>query len=71
MNRKANASAARAFLAGMFACISLCWAALTSALETARQYDIDIGELPLARALQAFSRHTDLQYLYFPTDEEE
>jgi iron complex outermembrane recepter protein len=71
MNRQANASAARALLAGMFACISLCWAALTSAQETARQYDIDIGELPLARALQAFSRHTDLQYLYFPTDEEE
>jgi iron complex outermembrane receptor protein len=71
MNRQASASAARALLAGMFACISLCWAALTLAQETARQYDIDIGELSLARALQTFSRQTDLQYLYFPTDEEE
>jgi iron complex outermembrane receptor protein len=71
MNRHANASAARAFLASAFACVSLCWAALTLAQENSRQYDIDIGELPLAQALQAFSRQTDLQYGYLPTDDEE
>ena len=71
MNRHAHASAARAFLAGAFVCISLCWTALTLAQESSRQYDIDIGELPLAEALQAFSRQTGLQYGYLPTDEEE
>jgi iron complex outermembrane receptor protein len=71
MNRHANASAARAFLASAFACLSVCWAALTLAQENSRQYDIDIAELPLGQALQAFSRQTDLQYGYLPTDEEE
>ena len=71
MNRHANASAARALLAGAVACVSLCWATLTLAQESSRKYDIDIAELPLAQALQAFSRQTDLQYGYLPTDDEE
>ena len=71
MNRHANRSAARAFLASAFVCISLCWAALTLAEESSRQYDIDIGELPLSQALQAFSQQTGLQYGYLPTDDEE
>lgn len=71
MSRHAHQSAATAFLAGAFACISLCWTALTLAQESSRQYDIDIGELPLTEALQAFSRQTGLQHGYLPTDEEE
>jgi iron complex outermembrane recepter protein len=71
MNRHVHRSAARALLAGAFVCISLCWTALTLAQESSRQYDIDISELPLAEALQAFSRQTGLQHGYLPTDEEE
>lgn len=71
MNRHANVSVARAFLASAFACVSLCWAGLTLAQESLRRYDIDIGELPLGQALQIFSRQTDLQYGYLPTDEGE
>jgi iron complex outermembrane receptor protein len=71
MNRHVHRSAARALLAGALVCISLCWTALTLAQESSRQYDIDISELPLAEALQAFSRQTGLQHGYLPTDEEE
>jgi iron complex outermembrane recepter protein len=71
MNRYVHGSATRGFLAGAFVCVSLCWAALTLAQESSRQYDIDIGELPLAEALQAFARQTGLQYGYLPTDEAE
>jgi iron complex outermembrane receptor protein len=71
MNRDTHRSAARALLAGAFVCLSLCWTSLTLAQENSRQHDIDIAELPLAEALQAFSRQTGLQYGYLPTDEEE
>ena len=71
MNCHSHRSAARAFVAGALVCISLCWTTLTLAQENSRQHDIDIGELPLSEALQAFSRQTGLQYGYLPTDEEE
>jgi iron complex outermembrane receptor protein len=71
MNRDAHRSAATAFFASAFVCISLCWTALTLAQEGSRQYDINIGELPLAEALQAFSQQTGLQHGYLPTNEEE
>ncbi|HET9447841.1 MAG TPA: TonB-dependent receptor [Steroidobacteraceae bacterium] len=71
MNRHTHRCAAKALLAGAFVCLSLCWTGLTLAQENSRQHDIDIRELPLAEALQAFSRQTGLQYGYLPTDEEE
>jgi iron complex outermembrane recepter protein len=71
MNRHVHESAARALLAGVLACVTLCWATLACAEEETRQYDIDIGQLPLSQALEAFSQQTGLQYGYLPTDEEE
>lgn len=71
MNRHANGSAPRALLAGAFFCISLCWVLLALAQSSERQYDIDIAALPLAEALQEFSRQTRLQFGYIPTDEAE
>lgn len=52
-------------------CLALCWGALSLAAEGARQYDIDIQKLPLSEALQEFSRQTQLQYGYLPTNDEE
>jgi iron complex outermembrane receptor protein len=71
MNRHANEPAARALLASVLVCASLCWATLVAAQEETRQYDIDIAQLPLSQALEAFSQQTGLQYGYLPTDEEE
>jgi iron complex outermembrane receptor protein len=71
MNRHANESAARPLLASVLVCAALCFAALASGEEETRQYDIDIGQLPLAQALETFSQQTGLQYGYLPTDEEE
>ena len=71
MNRHAKESAARALLASVFVCVSLCCATLAGAEESNRQYDIDIGELPLSEALQQFSDQTQLQYGYLPTNEAE
>jgi iron complex outermembrane recepter protein len=71
MNRHAKESAAKAFLASLFVCVSLCCASLTHAQESTRQYDIDIGQLPLSEALQVFSQQTGLQHGYLPTDENE
>ena len=71
MNRHAKGFAARAFLASLFLCASLCCASLTHAEESTRQYDIDIGQLPLSEALQVFSQQTGLQHGYLPTDESE
>lgn len=58
-------------MASVFVCVALCCATLASAAETERQYDIDIGELPLSEALQQFSDQTQLQYGYLPTDDAE
>jgi iron complex outermembrane recepter protein len=71
MNCHAKESAARALLASVFVCVALCCATLAGAAETERQYDIDIGELPLSEALQQFSDQTQLQYGYLPTDDAE
>src|SRR3954465_7332634 len=71
MNCHAKESAAKAFLVGVLACVSLCYGALAGAEEPARQYNIDIDKLPLAEALQKFSDQTQLQYGYLPTDDAE
>jgi iron complex outermembrane recepter protein len=71
MNRHANEFAARALLAGVLVCASLCFARVVSAEEETRQYDIDIAQLPLSQALEAFSQQTGLQYGYLPTDDDE
>lgn len=71
MNRHAAGSALRAFLAWPLLCASLCWAALALGQSAARQYDFNIGALPLSQALLLFSEQTRLQYGYFPTDDEE
>lgn len=68
MNRHSKESAARALLARVFLCVSLCCATQADAEESDRQYNIDIAQLPLAEALQKFSDQTQLQYGYLPTD---
>lgn len=70
MNRHATGSLARLLSAGAVIGVALCCAALAQA-QTAQQRDIDIKPLPLSEALEAFSKQTDLQYLYLPTDEAE
>jgi iron complex outermembrane receptor protein len=71
MTRHAKESTARAFLVSVLVCVSLCYSVLAAAEEPARQYNVDIGKLPLSEALQKFSDQTQLQYGYFPTDEAE
>jgi iron complex outermembrane recepter protein len=70
MNRHATGSARRLLLAGAVVGLTLCWAAPTRAQTTA-QHDIDITPRPLREALEAFSKQTELQYLYLPTDDAE
>ncbi len=70
MNRDVNESAARTLLATIFICVSLFSATLARA-EEQRQYNIDIGQLPLSQALEKFSQQTGLQYGYLPTSDEE
>jgi iron complex outermembrane receptor protein len=69
MNRHATGSAPRLLLAGAVIGL-LCWAALARG-QTTQQRDIDIAPLPLREALEQFSKQTELQYLYLPTDEAE
>ncbi len=71
MKRHGNGSAARALLAGTFVFAVLCFASVGLAQTNARQYDIDIGPLPLPQALQLFSDQTGLQHGYIPADDEE
>jgi iron complex outermembrane recepter protein len=69
MNRHANRPAVGALAVSVW--LALCWAAASLAAEGTRQYDVDIQKQPLSEALQEFSRQTQLQYGYLPTDEEE
>lgn len=68
MKRYAKGAAARDVLAGIFICVSLCFATLVLAQAETKQYDIDIATLPLTQALQEFSAQTQLQHGYLPTD---
>lgn len=71
MNCHANGPAPRALLVVAFIGVSLCWAALALAQANDTQRDFDIPALPLAEALQVFSRQAVLQYAYIPTDDAE
>ena len=72
MNRHANASAARAFLAGAFVCISSVLDGSDAGSSKARGSTTSTSaSCRWLQALQAFSRQTELQYGYLPTDEEE
>ena len=70
MSRYANPAAPRALLASALVVASL-WFAAALAQSNARQYDFDIGAVPVTQALLLFSAQTELQHAYFPVDEEE
>jgi iron complex outermembrane receptor protein len=71
MNRQANGVARRALLRGAFICTALCWTALALAQTRESQHEFDIAALPLSQALSLFTKQTELQLGFYPTNEEE
>lgn len=71
MNRHANGAENCSLLASVLIAFALCWATVTRAQASDRQYDFDIAPQPLAQALLQFTKQTKLQLFYSPDDVEE